>query len=120
MPIGKSFGVPSFVVVAALAGCGAPDPSAEGITGENGAVAAESQAVDTGPDSHAKGVHWTRDEFEARKAAAGGRKGGSPLMTFHGGKIMPRATTLAIFKGTSWGTYAGDEITGIDSWYTGI
>jgi hypothetical protein len=45
---------------------------------------------------------------------------GSPNMTYHGGKIMPTAVTKAIFWGTSWGTYSGDKITGIDAWYTGF
>ncbi len=43
----------------------------------------------------------------------------SPNMTYHGGKIMPTANISAIFWGTSWGTYTGDKITGIDSYYTG-
>ena len=41
-------------------------------------------------------------------------------MTYHGGKIMPTANTKAIFWGTSWNTYTGDKITGMDSWYTGF
>jgi hypothetical protein len=41
-------------------------------------------------------------------------------MTYHGGKIMPTAVTKAIFWGTSWATYSGDKITGIDAWYTGF
>jgi hypothetical protein len=41
-------------------------------------------------------------------------------MTYHGGKIMPTALIKAIFWGTSWGSYTGDKITGIDSFYTGF
>jgi hypothetical protein len=41
-------------------------------------------------------------------------------MTYHGGKIMPTAISKAIFWGVSWTSYAGDEITGIDSFYTGF
>jgi len=41
-------------------------------------------------------------------------------MTYHGGVIMPTVNTHAIFWGTSWGTYTGDKITGIDSFYTGV
>ena len=41
-------------------------------------------------------------------------------MTNHGGKIMPTAVTKAIFWGTSWGTYTGDKITGLDSFYSGF
>lgn len=44
----------------------------------------------------------------------------SPNMTYHGGKIMPTAVSKAIFWGTSWPAYSGDEITGIDSFYTGF
>jgi hypothetical protein len=40
-------------------------------------------------------------------------------MTYHGGKIMTVANTKAIFWGTSWGTYSGDKITGMDTWYQG-
>lgn len=40
-------------------------------------------------------------------------------MTYHGGKIMPTVTSKAIFWGTSWATYTGDVITGLDSWYVG-
>lgn len=40
-------------------------------------------------------------------------------MTYHGGKVMPTANIQPIFWGTSWGSYAGDKITGIQSWYAG-
>lgn len=41
-------------------------------------------------------------------------------MTYHGGKIMTTANTVAIFWGTSWPGYTGDKITGMDSWYKGF
>ena len=41
-------------------------------------------------------------------------------MTYHGGKIMTTAVTKAIFWGTSWGSYTGDKITGMDTWYSGF
>jgi hypothetical protein len=41
-------------------------------------------------------------------------------MTYHGGVVMPTSTIKAIFWGTSWGTYTGDKITGINSFYTGF
>jgi hypothetical protein len=44
----------------------------------------------------------------------------SANMTYHGGKIMPTAVSTAIFWGTSWATYTGDEITGTDEFYTGF
>jgi len=62
------------------------------------------------------GIHWTKEEHAARQHLA--RR--SANMTFHGGKIMPTAVTKAFFKGTSWATYSGDKITGIDSWYAGF
>ena len=43
----------------------------------------------------------------------------SPLMTYHGGKIMPTAITKNIFWGTSWNSNPGDKITGLDTWYQG-
>jgi hypothetical protein len=62
------------------------------------------------------GIHWSKEMHAAMHPAS--RR--SANMTYHGGKILPTATTKAIFKGTSWATYSGDKITGIDSWYTGF
>jgi hypothetical protein len=33
---------------------------------------------------------------------------------------MPTAAVQAIFWGTSWGTYSGDKITGMDTFYSGL
>jgi hypothetical protein len=57
----------------------------------------------------------------AASGAAASRLSGSPLMTFHGGKIMPTAKTTAIFWGPSWSnsSFVGDKITGLDSFYAG-
>jgi hypothetical protein len=41
-------------------------------------------------------------------------------MTYHGGVIMPTANVYSIFWGTSWGTYSGDKMTGIDSFNAGF
>ena len=41
-------------------------------------------------------------------------------MTYHGGKIMPSVEATAIFWGTSWLSYTGDKISGMDSWYEGF
>jgi hypothetical protein len=60
------------------------------------------------------GITWARGVNQENPRA---RR--SPNMTYHGGKIMPTANTSPIFWGTSWGTYTGDKITGIDSYYTG-
>jgi hypothetical protein len=60
------------------------------------------------------GPHWTRGVAPAKAAA------GSPDMTYHGGPILPTTTVKAIWWGSSWPSYTGDEISGIDSWYTGV
>src|SRR4051812_11789241 len=44
----------------------------------------------------------------------------TPNMTYHGGVVMPTSKVKAIFWGTSWGTYTGDKVTGIDSFYNGF
>ena len=61
------------------------------------------------------GIHWAREHAASHAA----RHGSSPLMTFHGGKIMTTAITQAIFWGPSWTTSAGDKISGLDTWYGG-
>ncbi len=43
----------------------------------------------------------------------------SANMTYHGGRVMPSATVRAIFWGTSWAGYAGDKVTGLDTFYAG-
>jgi hypothetical protein len=74
-------------------------------------------AARAGASAETSGVSGLRVEG----AHAGGlARRRSPLMTFHGGKIMPTAVTKAIFWGTSWGTYTGDKITGLDAFYTGF
>jgi hypothetical protein len=72
------------------------------------------------------GIHWARGfQPNARitneaKEAKPARPSKSPNMTYHGGKIMPTAVTKAIFWGTSWGSYTGDKISGMDLWYNGF
>ncbi len=63
------------------------------------------------------GVHWAHGSSPGRAATTS-----SPLMTNHGGKIMPTAITQTIFWGPSWSnaSFASDKITGLDSWYTGF
>jgi hypothetical protein len=68
------------------------------------------------------GIHWTRDfdpHARASNEAKAARPNRSPNMTYHGGKIMPTATTEAIFWGTSW-TETNDKVTGMDTWYQGF
>src|SRR6202790_4129417 len=68
------------------------------------------------------GIRWARgfnpNFLASRARAARPRK--SPNMTWHGGKIMTTAVTENIFWGTSWATYSGDEIVGLDEWYLGF
>jgi hypothetical protein len=61
------------------------------------------------------GPHWSRDNARVHDARR------TPNMTYHGGKILPTAVSMAIFWGPSWtnSTFVGDKITGLDSWYTG-
>ena len=67
------------------------------------------------------GIHWAHGfEPAARMHEARRGGGGSPDMTYHGGPIMPTAVTQPIFWGTSWGSYTGDKITGMDTWYAGF
>jgi hypothetical protein len=64
------------------------------------------------------GVQWTREVTRQREGQY--LKLRNPNMTFHGGKIMPTSVSKAIFWGPKWGTsFAGDKITGLDSWYAG-
>src|SRR5579863_3298386 len=81
------------------------------------------QDLNTQTEPPMLGIHWARGfEPNARitRDAKGARPKSSPNMTYHGGKIMPTATTKAIFWGTSWGAYSGDKITGMDTWYNGF
>ena len=63
----------------------------------------------------------TAHVFYARGQA--GRHGPSSkvLLIAHGGPVMSSgAAVTAIFWGTSWPSYSGDKISGIDSFYSGI
>lgn len=44
----------------------------------------------------------------------------SPNLNYHGGVILPTAETEIIFWGTSWPSYKGDKISGLDSFYAGF
>lgn len=60
------------------------------------------------------GPHWSREAGAARNASS------SPDMSYHGGPILPSVTIKAIFWGSSWPSYTGDEITGMDKWYNAV
>ena len=86
-----------------------------------GADAMPAQNLDQTDEPPMLGAHWAKGQEpgRAREARTGGGKTSSPNMLNHGGKIMPTAITQAIFWGTTWPSYSGDKITGIDSWYQG-
>ncbi len=68
------------------------------------------------------GIHWARGFEPAARLheAPLSSATASPLMIYHGGKILPHVYTESIFWGTSWGSYTGDKITGLDTWYSGF
>jgi hypothetical protein len=82
--------------------------------GQTAATAPEDLSPVNPDEPPMLGLHWVRG-FHPIPAA---RR--SANMTYHGGKIMPTAITKNIFWGTSWATYSGDKITGLDTWYTGF
>jgi hypothetical protein len=93
---------------------------AYGAPGGNGA--SQNQQVEdlsVHGDPPMLGVHWTRELNNSNSHAA--RPSKSPLMTYHGGKIMTTAVSKSIFWGPSWtnATFAADKITGLDAWYSG-
>jgi hypothetical protein len=103
------------VAGAAIAGCGGQQTGSGQATGDAAAPAAEPPML---------GITWTRDEhafrvwqemlspdFSSARATAN--------MTYHGGKIMTSAKVYPIFWGTSWPSYSGDKMTGIDAFYAG-
>ena len=70
------------------------------------------------PEPPMLGIHWARGFDPAARVNQAGAKR-TPNMTYHGGKIMRTAVTETIFWGPKWGnsSFAGDKITGLDSWY---
>src|SRR5690349_22264259 len=88
-----------------------------------GGVASDNSAAD---NLDANGDHGSHEPpmlgVHYAKGQGHGGGGGSPDMTSHGGTVMPTAITQAIFWGTSWNnpSFAGDKISGIDSWYQGF
>ena len=90
-----------------------------------GCVAEETDPQPVDADPPMLGVQLTRDQAALQDqqgdSALARRTPRSANMTYHGGKIMPTAVTKNIFWGPSWtnATFAGDKITGLDSWYSG-
>ena len=88
-----------------------------GQVGPSGQSAPEDLSTTGGPPM--LGIHWVRG-FDPAGRLRQAHHGNNPLMTYHGGKIMPAAVTQNIFWGTSWAGYTGDKITGLDTWYLGF
>src|SRR4051812_29717779 len=67
------------------------------------------------------GVHWakgvTPPASADSRAVTNARR--SANMTYHGGVIMTSANVHPIFWGTSWPSYSGDKISGMNSYYAG-
>lgn len=57
------------------------------------------------------GPHWTREQARQRPASTNND------LLYHGGPILPGVSTTAIFWGSSWATYTGDKMSGMDKWY---
>ena len=90
------------LIALAAAACG-------GIAGDN----ADADNLEA-QDAPMAGLHYAKGQ-----AKSSGGAGGSPLMNYNGGDIMPTADTYAIWWGK--GFSAGDaKVTGIDSWYSGF
>jgi hypothetical protein len=106
---------------AVIAGCSSADePTGQAPKMDDGVISTQSHSEPV-PGADVMGVHWTREEHAAREAkAAGGGRHRSPNMTYHGGKIMTSFVSKAIFWGSSWGSYTGDKMTGMDSYYSGF
>jgi hypothetical protein len=66
------------------------------------------------PEPPMLGPHMVRGAGHGHNPFGGG---GSPDMTYHNGPILPTTQTFSIFWGKSWGSYSGDKITGLDTWY---
>jgi hypothetical protein len=81
------------------------------------ALAQDPQVGNGAPEPPAAGVQLVRGE------AAPGQAGSSPNLVYHGGPVRNDSTTVApIFWGSSWGkaSFAGDKISGLTTFYTGI
>ena len=81
------------------------------------ALSATAQDVNKNPNKKEPpilGPHWSNGAARSHNA------GSNPDMTYHGGPVLPSATVKAIWWGTSWPTYTGDKITGIDKLYSSL
>jgi hypothetical protein len=93
-----SAGVLSFAVAAV--GCSAPVEDASDVT---------------------QGLEQQNEHLHLQRDAKPGGGGGSPLMTAHGGGVLVTNRTHAIWWGSEWSSasFAGDKITGMESFFSG-
>jgi hypothetical protein len=79
------------------------------------AADAAGPSINAGPQA---GIVWSHGLTNAAGHAA---RTSSPNLLYHGGPVMTSPTVVQpIFWGTSWPSYSGDEISGIDSFYAGV
>jgi hypothetical protein len=98
-------------VLSATAGCGGVGPGEE--------IAAEVSSPATGEQA----MHGAPEHIQYDKGHASPfRQPPSPLMTSHNGAVLTSNSTYAIFWGSQWesDSFAGDKITGMDSFFTGF
>ena len=79
------------------------------------AAEAAGPSINAGPQA---GTVWLRGSQTAAGHAAHTQ---SPNLIYHGGPVMTSQTEVfPIFWGTSWPSYVGDKITGIDGFYNDV
>ena len=97
----------AWIVAAAISvGCGGA------VTGSSASDNLDAVGGQPAHEPPMLGIHWAKGQ--------GGGGTGSPDMSWGGGPVLATSATAAIFWGTSWGSYSGDKITGMDSWYQGF
>lgn len=108
-------------IIAALslglfAACAAPDSGPTAVPDPDSQLSLALRSTELNGPADAR-VHRAKGFENAAGGFASARR--SPNMTYHGGKIMTTANIKAIFWGTSWASYTGDKMTGMDSFYSG-
>ena len=114
-------------LLALVASC-APDggPTAVNPASQLSAVASASSNNGVGKyDPELNGpadakVHRIRGFENAASNSANFAARRSPNMTYHNGLILQNPLVRPIFWGTSWASYIGDKMTGMDNFYTGF
>jgi hypothetical protein len=88
---------------------------------ETGTDEAENAGAGSDAVVGQQGLTGAPEHLHLAKDAAG-KPGGSALMTAHGGTVLTSNKTKAIFWGSEWSSaaFAGDKITGLDSFFSGF